>query len=101
MAPPLHLRPPHRASTDAQLAGQSIAKYGGVKDPTLVSKTYDYYKGQWGKDGFPTLEGIQQNLYVAAETIPEAKTAKPDQFVDMTFVQKIKASGFTDRVWAK
>ncbi|MFI5269425.1 MAG: ABC transporter substrate-binding protein, partial [Chloroflexota bacterium] len=91
----------HRASTDKQLADKSITKYGGVDDQTLVGKTYDYYKSQWGKDGFPSLEGIQQNLDIAADTIPEAKTAKPDQFVDMTFVQKIKASGFIDQVLAK
>ena len=47
------------------------------------------------------MEGIQQNLDVAAETIPEAKTAKPEQFVDMTFVQRIKASGFIEQVWGK
>lgn len=91
----------HRAATDKDLADKSITKYGGVEDQALVGKTYEYYKSRWGKDAFPDLEGIQQNLDVAAETIPEAKTAKPEQFVDMTFVQRIKASGFIEQVWGK
>jgi len=91
----------HRIITDRQLGDQAIAKYGGVTDAGLVDKTYDYYKDQWGKDGSPTLEGIQQNLDMAAETIPEARNAKPEQFVDMAFVQKIKASGFLDQLWGR
>ncbi|HLG72610.1 MAG TPA: ABC transporter substrate-binding protein [Chloroflexota bacterium] len=89
----------HRAITDKTLSTAAIKKYGGVDDATLVGKTYDYYKDQWGKDGFPSLPGIQQNLDIAADTIPEAKTAKPEQFVDMSIVQKIKASGFIDQLW--
>lgn len=88
----------HRASTDKQLGSAAIKKYGGVDDATQVSKTYDYYKDQWGKDGFPSLPGVQQNLDIAVDTVPEAKTAKPEQFVDMSIVQKLKASGFIDQL---
>ncbi len=91
----------HAAITNKQVATAAIAKYGGIDDPALVSKTYDYYKDQWNHDGFPDLEGVQQNLDVAAENIPEAKNAKPDQFVDFTFVKKIKASGYIDQLWKK
>ncbi|HEX6513680.1 MAG TPA: hypothetical protein VF157_15360, partial [Chloroflexota bacterium] len=89
----------HTAMTNKQLATAAIKKYGGVDDTDLVDKTYEYYKDQFVKDGFPSMPGIQQNLDIAADQIPEAKTAKPEQFVDMTFIQKIKDSGFIDQVW--
>ena len=89
----------HAAMTDAKAGTAAIAKYGGIKDPALVQKTYEYYKDQFGKDGFPSLPGIQQNLDIAADNIPEAKTAKPEQFIDTTVLQKIKASGFIDQLW--
>jgi ABC-type nitrate/sulfonate/bicarbonate transport system substrate-binding protein len=89
----------HRAITDKQQAVASIRKYGGVDDADLASKTYDYYKDEWNRDGFPSLPGIQQNLDIAQDTIPEAKDAKPEQFVDMSIVEKIKASGYVDQLW--
>jgi len=91
----------HKVATDRVAGEAAIKKYSGVDDPELVSKTYDYYKDQFVKDGFPSMPGIQQNLDIATDAIPEAKTAKPEQFVDMTFVNKIKASGFIDQVWGK
>lgn len=91
----------HAAITDSKIGTAAIAKYGGIKDAGLVQKTYDYYKDQFGKDGFPSLAGIQQNLDIAAENIPEAKNAKPEQFVDTSIIQKIKASGFIDQLWGK
>lgn len=30
-----------------------------------------------------------------------AKTAKPEQFLDLTFVNKIKASGLIEQLWGK
>ena len=44
--------------------------------------------------GFPSLDGIQQILDTT--TVPGGKAAKPEQFVDMSFVQQIKASGLID-----
>jgi ABC-type nitrate/sulfonate/bicarbonate transport system substrate-binding protein len=93
----------HRAYTDKALTMQTIVKYARVTDPELASKTYDYFHdGElWGKDGVPGDAAIQTNLNVAAETSPQAKNFKPDQMVDATFIQKIKASGLIDQLWGK
>lgn len=91
----------HKIKTDKAAGEKAISVYTKTDDKAILDETYDYYTQYWGKDGFPSLEGIQQNLDVAAQTIPEAKTAKPEQFVDMTFVEKIKASGLIDQLWGK
>jgi ABC-type nitrate/sulfonate/bicarbonate transport system substrate-binding protein len=91
----------HRLKTDREFAMRVIATYTRQTDPTLLEETYDFYKDQWGRDGFPSLEGIQKNIDVAAADIPEARTARPDQFVDLTFAQKIRSSGLIERLWGK
>ena len=91
----------HRLKTDQELGMKAIATYTRQSEPKLLAETYKYYRDQWGKDGFPSLEGIQKHIELAAATIPEAKTARPEQFVDLTFVQKIKRSGLIEQLWGK
>jgi NitT/TauT family transport system substrate-binding protein len=91
----------HRLKTDRAFATKAIAKYTRQSEPKLLDETYDFYKDQWGKDGFPSFPAIQKNLDVAAADIPEAKLARPDQFVDLTFVHKLKASGLIEKLWGK
>jgi hypothetical protein len=66
-----------------------------------LEETYDFYKEQWQKDGVPSLEGVQKNLEVAAAEIPEAKSATPEQFIDFTFINRIKASGLIGELWGR
>ncbi|HTM08676.1 MAG TPA: ABC transporter substrate-binding protein [Verrucomicrobiae bacterium] len=48
---------------------------------------------------YPTLKGIQMILGELAGREPKAQTAKPDQFVDLTFIKELDASGFIDRLY--
>jgi len=93
----------HRAYTDKALTIQTIVKYAKITDPELASKTYDYFHdGElWGKDGIASDRALQTNLDISAETSPQAKNFKPAQMVDLSLVQKIKASGLLDQLWGK
>jgi len=91
----------HRLRTDKDFGMKVIEKYTRLSDPKLLEETYNFYKEQWQKDGFPSREGIQKNIEVAAAEIPEAKGAKPEQFTDLTFINKIKSSGLIERLWGK
>jgi hypothetical protein len=48
---------------------------------------------------YPTLRGIQIILQEMAAKDPKAKTAKPEQFVDMSFLKELDGSGFIDRLY--
>jgi nucleoid-associated protein YgaU len=48
---------------------------------------------------YPTLRGIQIILQELAPKDPKAKAARPEQFVDMSFVKELDASGFIDRLY--
>jgi NitT/TauT family transport system substrate-binding protein len=98
------IRGVQRAYSDKPLALAVLTKYGGISDQAIAAQTYDFFAegGLWLKDGSPTMEGIQQNLDVAvSQNIAEAKNFKPQQLVDLTFVQKIKASGLIDELYKK
>jgi NitT/TauT family transport system substrate-binding protein len=48
---------------------------------------------------YPTLKGIQMILGELAGREPKAQTAKPEQFVDLTFIKELDSSGFIDRLY--
>lgn len=91
----------HRLKTDKPFGMKVIAKYTRQSDPKLLDETYDFYKDQWAKDGFPSAESLRKNIEVAAAVIPEAKSARPEQFLDLTYLQRVKASGLIDKLWGK
>src|SRR5215813_8615383 len=48
---------------------------------------------------YPTLEGIKNILESLTETDPKAKAAKPEDFVDMSFIKELDKSGFVDDLY--
>ena len=53
------------------------------------------------EDTYPTLEGLKQTLDVQALTDPRAGKAKPEDFVDLRFVDEMKKSGFVDKLYGR
>lgn len=49
-------------------------------------------------DGYPTLEGLKQTLDILALTDPRAAKAKPDDFVELRFVEDIRKTGFLKKL---
>ena len=91
----------HRLKTDREFGMKVIAKYTRLTDVKLLEETYNFYQDHWRRDAVPSLEGLQKNIEVAAVENPDAKSARPDQFVDLTFVQRIKGSGLMEQLWGK
>jgi NitT/TauT family transport system substrate-binding protein len=48
---------------------------------------------------YPTLRGIQIMLRELSGKDPKARTARPEQFVEMSFVKELDSSGFIDRLY--
>ena len=95
-----YVRGVHRAITDREFAIKSLAKYTTVTDPVLLSKTYDFYVGKVvEKAPYINMAGIQNALDDLARSIPAAKTAKPEQFVDMRFLDKLEKSGLLNELY--
>jgi NitT/TauT family transport system substrate-binding protein len=71
-----------------------FAKYMRTNDPEVLEDSYNGYIKSIPKKPYPTLKGIQFMLDVLAPTMPKAKTAKPEEFVDLTFLQELEKEGF-------
>jgi len=71
-----------------------FAKYMRTNDPDVLEDSYKGYVSMIPKKPYPTLKGIQFMLDVLAPQMPQAKNAKPEQFVDLSFLQELEKEGF-------
>jgi NitT/TauT family transport system substrate-binding protein len=70
------------------------AKYMRTTDPEVLDATYDWFVKRVSKKPYPTLKGIQYLLDEVASKLPNTKSAKPDQFVDLSLLQQLEREGF-------
>ncbi|HEX9144642.1 MAG TPA: hypothetical protein VGA09_10250, partial [Candidatus Binatia bacterium] len=69
-------------------------KYTTVTDSVLLRKTYDFYVGKVVERApYINMAGMQNALDDLARTVPAARNARPDQFVDTRFLDKLENSG--------
>jgi NitT/TauT family transport system substrate-binding protein len=71
-----------------------FAKYMRTNNPDVLEDSYNGYIKSIPKKPYPRLKGIQFILDVLAPTLPQAKNFKPEQFVDLAFLQELEKEGF-------
>src|SRR5581483_9638111 len=92
------IRGVHAFKTQKDLAVDAIMRYGRTDDRVGAEKTWDYYRDKFGDDLVMSPRAVENNLKLMAEEKPEAATAKVEQFLDGSFTERIKASGFVKQV---
>ena len=75
-------------------AKRIAGKYMRTSEQDVLDATYDWFVKQVSKRPYPTLKGIQYLLDDLAAKNPQARTAKPEQFVDLTLLQQLEKEGF-------
>lgn len=71
-----------------------FGKYMRTSDADVLESSYQAYVTTTPRKPYPTLKGLQFLLDRLAPTMPQAKTAKPEQFVDMSFLNELEKEGF-------
>ncbi len=90
----------HLARTNKELTLKSISKYSKVEDPFFLQKTYDLYLGKvLEKAPYINMAGMRNALEDLAKTIPSAKEAKPEQFIDFRFLENLEKSGLLNELY--
>ncbi len=79
-------------------AQRVFAKYMRTNDPDVLEDSYQAYVKTIPKKPYPTLKGIQFMLDMLAPDFPKAKSAKPEQFVDLSLLQQLEKEGFFDEM---
>jgi NitT/TauT family transport system substrate-binding protein len=84
----------HYIIANKKEAQRIFAKYLRNDDPEFLDFAHQLYVKLIPKRPYPTLKGIQNLLDILAPQLPQAKSAKPDQFVDLSFLQELEKEGF-------
>ena len=89
-----YVRGMHRAKIDRQSTIKTLAKYTTITDTAILNRAYDFYMGKiLERAPYIDMQGMQNALDDVARTVPAAKSAKPEQFVDVRFLDRIEKSG--------
>jgi NitT/TauT family transport system substrate-binding protein len=87
-----------RFETDPEAALAAIARYTDIQERDVLEDTYAYFHGRFQRDLYPSLEAIDAELRTHAD-VPAAASARPDQFVDLAIVERLRAEGYTDALY--
>jgi nucleoid-associated protein YgaU len=90
----------HYAKTHRKETMEVITKYLRTDDKEVLEDTYEsIVLGLVPEKPYPTQKGIQIILREFGAKDPAARSARPDQFVDLTIVKELDGSGFIDRLY--
>jgi NitT/TauT family transport system substrate-binding protein len=79
-----------------------LAKYLKNTDADVLTEVYeDVGLNLTAEKPHPTLRGIGIMLRELAATNPKTSAARPEDFVDLTFIKELDGSGFIDRLYKK
>jgi len=73
-----------------------IGRYTKSNDKEKIEYGYDYAAKIFLKKPYPPIKGIQLSLEEIGERTPSAKTANPEQFIDISIVKELDQSGYID-----
>ena len=77
-----------------------LAKYLKTDDADALDEAYEsIIQALVPEKPYPTLKGIDIILRELGTKDPDARSAKPEQFVDLTFIKELDNSGFIDRLY--
>jgi ABC-type nitrate/sulfonate/bicarbonate transport system substrate-binding protein/LysM repeat protein len=90
----------HYAKTQRKETLDILAKYLRTDDKEVLEDTYEsIVLTLIPEKPYPTQKGVQIILRELGAKDPVARSAKPEQFVDLTFIKELDSSGFIDRLY--
>lgn len=85
------------ARTNPEVTKKAIAKYTKVTAEEDLEETYRAFTRAWEKVPYVSAASVQTLLDFSQ--LPAAKTAKPADFFDNSFLTELEKSGFVDRLY--
>jgi NitT/TauT family transport system substrate-binding protein len=99
-----HVEAVHKMWTDKEATIRALGKYmGGGLDREILDMSREnvMHETLYPKKQYPSLEGLKTVIDDLAERDTRAKAAKPEQFVDNSFIRELDQSGFIDGLYKK
>lgn len=83
------------AKQSPAVAKKAIGKYTGTDDARMIQGTYEQFAPYWDTNLAVQREPIQgQLMYLDEKEFPRAKDARPGDFIENSFAEHLKSSGF-------
>lgn len=92
----------HFYKTNKEASIKIMGKYLNTNDREALEETYNQIALKIVPEKpYPTLAGVQTILDELVKQSPKAKTARPEDFVDSSFVKRLDEEGFIDRLYKR
>ena len=91
----------HRIYTDKETSLKVLTKYfRGNVERDILEKSWEMLidGNMLPKKQYPSLEGLKFILAPLAEKNPKARAAKPEDFVESSFIEELDRSGYADKI---
>ena len=90
----------HYMKTHREEALAIMAKYLKTDDPDMLQEAYESIcQTLIPEKPYPTIKGIQIIVREMGAKDASARAARPEQFVDLSFIKELDRSGFIDRLY--
>jgi ABC-type nitrate/sulfonate/bicarbonate transport system substrate-binding protein len=76
-----------------------LSKYLRVNDRDLLEGSYEIFKQDFISVPYPITKGLEATYDYVAQTRPEIRSRKPEDFVDPSFIAELDKSGFIKKLY--
>jgi NitT/TauT family transport system substrate-binding protein len=91
----------HYGVTHTEQTKAILDKYVKIKNPEFLSATYQDYVQITDPKVYPNMDGIRVALEEVAKRSPAAKGRRPEEFVNLRFLQELENEGFYKEHYGK
>jgi ABC-type nitrate/sulfonate/bicarbonate transport system substrate-binding protein len=91
----------HYFLTNQEGTAKIVAKYTKLEDRELLAYSIESETKAMEKTLQVDPKGIELILGLIAKTVPQAASAKPEDFYDSRFFTELKDSGFLKKLWGE
>ena len=76
-----------------------LSKYLKINDRETLEASYETYKQDFISVPYPIMKGLEATYDYVAQTRPEIRTKKPEDFMDPSFIAELDKSGFIKKLY--
>jgi NitT/TauT family transport system substrate-binding protein len=91
----------HVYKTQKDFSKKVIAKYVKTDDNDALEDSYQFFSRLVPQKPYPSLDAVKEALAELGEKDPKVRSAKPEEFVDMSVIKEFDESGFIDGLYRK
>lgn len=85
--------------THKEFSMKVLSKYLRTNDRELLEGSYDIYKQDFISTPYPIMKGLEATYDYVAQTKPEIRSRKPEEFMDPSLVAELDRSGFIKKLY--